>query len=113
MKKFAVMIILILSFSGCGFLEKTHEVRVVNDTFDQASIYLDGKREIVIPSQGEFFSWTHKIEPMGKSIKNVEEGSHTFEIRCNGYACRQSLFVNGDLRIMVSDVLDTAIRIKL
>jgi len=113
MKKQAIFaVIFTLLLCGCDLLEKTYSVRIVNDTFDKVSIYLDGKREIVIPGQ-ELSLWTHKVEPMAKSIENVEEGSHALEIRCDGFAFGQSIFVDTDLRIMVSDVLDTAIKTKL
>jgi hypothetical protein len=106
MKKHVMAVVIFaLLFCGCGLLEKTHTVTILNDTLNEVTVYFDDEKPVVLHKAD--CSWKGVAPLVGRYYFNdVEEGDYELAVKCEGNTYRQTLTVDRDLELRVSELSD-------
>lgn len=98
-----VVMIFLTSIYGCSLLEKTYSVSIVNDTLHEVTVYFDGEKPRAL--NRAYYSGINWNSPMvDRYIRDVEEGSHVLEVKCEDDVYKQTLYVDKDIKLMVSEL---------
>ena len=99
-----VVMIFLTSIYGCSLLEETYSVSIVNDTLHEATVYFDGGKPRVL-NEAYFFDNNWDLPIVDRyNIGEVKEGDHTLEVKCEDDVYKQTLYVDKDIKLMVSEL---------